>query len=200
MMTKTPLSVLYRYKWLWAALALIVCAVYGYAWLMHPKINPNPVEKITIRGVFPFDKGVELRYQQGYYTRNPLCSYMARAFFIFPQARVSREMSLPVIPVKRTSENSYEAEFFMDQVSPGFCEWTLRFVHFLVFYEGQLAGTSALLGFPTVVNSIKFNCAFSKYRTWKGTPIFTCLQQGRGTRGPKSREATVNYSRKKGSR
>jgi hypothetical protein len=197
MMPTKFLNAVYRYKVLWLILGAVVCSLYGYSWLMSPRINPYPVKKLTIRGVFPFDQDLELRYAQSFYTRNPMCKYTARVFFIVPQAKVSREIRLPMIPVRRTDKNSYEVELFRDTLSPGFCEWTPDFIDFLIFSKGQVVTTAALLGFPKVVNSLEFNCAYPrKYAVAK--TILVCLQDGRGARGPKSDEATVNYLWKEG--
>jgi hypothetical protein len=128
-MMKSILDTIRRFKILWVLLAAIVCVLYGYSWLMTPSTNPNPREKILIRGVFPFDQGLELKFQEGYHTRNPICEYTARVFFFFPQAKVSREIGLPLISVRRIADTKYETEIFRDRLSPGFCDWTLRFVH-----------------------------------------------------------------------
>jgi len=195
--TKLPNAV-YRYKVLWLVLIAVVCVLYGYSWLMKPKINPHPVEKLTIRGAFPFEQGLDLTYAQSFYTRNPACKYTSRLFGIFPQAKVSREVGLRMIPVRRTDKSNYEVEMFRDALSPGFCDWAPSFISFQIFSKGRLMDTAALLGFPKVVNAIDFRCANSKRKYRVTKTILVCLQDGRGTRGSKGNEATVNYLWKEG--
>jgi hypothetical protein len=181
------------HKLILVGLAIVGFVLYGWTWLTGPKINSAPSRKVVIRGVFPFEQGLELRFRQGFHTRSPLCAYTARAFLLFSQAVVSREVVLPPMPVKRVSANRYEFEYFVDYLSPGICDWALRFVHFSISSDGRNVGGAALLGFPEVVNSIEFACFYPSKKTEVASATLVCLQQSRGTHDSKADEAKVNF-------
>lgn len=105
-----PVSWLCRH-WVMVTIAGLGVLLLGHRWLMAPCVNPNPVKKVVMRGEFPFDRGWELRIQQSFYTRNPLCKRMARVFFIIPQAEASGEVWAPSIVPPRLTGNRYEASY-----------------------------------------------------------------------------------------
>lgn len=185
--------VIYRYKVLWFVLGAIGLLIYAHSWLMRPKVNPHPAESTTIRGAFPFDRGLELRFQQSFYARNPLCKYTAKMFLVFPQARVSREVLLPSIPVTNLGGGNYEVKLFHDYFSAGFCDWSLRFILFRVFSEGRMVDGAALLGFPNVVNSLEFKCRYRKIGRADAVPRLVCLQNGNGVSRPNANDGEVNF-------
>lgn len=103
------LSLLGGFLLLWGAHYLIT----------HPMDNPQPQKKVAVQGVFPYDRGLELRIEASYYSSNPICRETARAFFIFPQAEVSRE-AWRQIPLVREDGNRYRFDFYEDAIHPGF--------------------------------------------------------------------------------
>ncbi|MES2771294.1 MAG: hypothetical protein V4623_04845 [Pseudomonadota bacterium] len=92
------------------------------SWIMGPNINAHPQQKVVIEGSFPFGLGFDLILQPSYGSKNPSCKRTARAFLIFPMREVNRRMVLP-FSVQRLGNDRYRAEYFLDYVAPGFCDW-----------------------------------------------------------------------------
>lgn len=160
--TLTPRHWLLRHK-LVVAIGILVSLGFGHYWLTLPSDNPLPQKKIVVRGSFPYDRGWDLRMAASYYSKNPTCRQTARAFFFFPQAEVSRE-GWRTIPVIREGGDRYRFEFHEDSISPGFCDWTFRFVNFSIIHNGKEIDGSAILGFPRPFNTFRFSCSMSTIR------------------------------------
>lgn len=175
-----------------AVLVLVPSSLYGYLWLMSPRINPDPQKRITQRGVFPFDRGWDLRVQQSFFAQNPTCSQIARVFFLIPQAEVSREQILPSIAVTRLAGSLYEVEYFEDHFLPGFCDWTPNFTYYRIYAKGVIVQGGAMLGFPHKYNRINYDCG--GMRMPKTNELVTTCYEGNNRRFESSRkDAEVNF-------
>lgn len=146
-------------------LAMVALIIFGYRWVMSPVVNASPTKKVVVRGVFPYDRGWDLRIRTSFYTTNPTCKVTARAFFIFPMADVSREVSVD-IPVNREGGNQYSFTYYEDHLQPGFCEWKQGFVFSQLFQDGKWrAGNSAILGLNGRFNLITYDCHYINLMT-----------------------------------
>lgn len=150
------------------ALVMICSLYFGFHALVDPKINTAPSQKITISGQFPFDKGLGLALKVHFYSRNPSCKQMARAFFIFPATEVDRSADIDV-PVKRLGANQYFAEVAFDQLSPGFCDWEYGGMSYQILGGRHPNGkqlenslNSALGQIPRRIRRATFLCEYSQ--------------------------------------
>lgn len=125
--------------------------------LMSPFVNPFPTKKITVRGVFPYDRGWELRFRKEYFTKNPSCKQTARILFIFPQAEVNRHQNVP-ITVRRDGGNQYSFEYYEDYFLSGFCEWSPGFLFYGIRVNQRAGNDVAMLGFPERLKGIDYAC------------------------------------------
>lgn len=190
--------------WAWRHKLLVVIGVFvslGFAHylLTRPTDNPQPQKKIVVRGSFPYDRGWDLRIEASYYSKNPTCKQTARAFFIFPQAEVSRE-AWRTIPVIREGDSRYRFEFFEDAVSPGFCEWSMRFVNYRIYSAGKEIQGGAILGFPGRFNVIRYGCSnitSTYFRSPDRTPIaetgVACYEGDNHWKDPSQSDALIDF-------
>ena len=149
-------------NWLWrhkliAALGLCLLAAWANYEVMKLADNPAPTKKRIVHGEFPYDRGLELRIEASYYSKNPTCQLTAFVFLIVPQATVSREGWRTILLV-RDGGNRFRFEFFEDAVLPGFCEWDLKFVYYRIFKDGKRVQGEAILGFPGPFNVFRYRC------------------------------------------
>jgi hypothetical protein len=177
-----------KQSWVMRHKLLTLASLFVLAGLVHylvtrPVDNPQPQKKQIVQGVFPYDKGWELRIEASYYSNNPTCKQTARAFFIFPQAEVSRE-AWRTIPVVREEGNRYRFEFYEDAIDPGFCDWRLQFVYYRIFSNGAKIQGGAILRFPSSYNVIRYDCVNVKSTYYKApdrTPVeqvgVACLER-----------------------
>lgn len=159
-----------RHKLLTFAAAFLLAALVHYL-VTRPVDNPQPQKKLLVQGGFPYDKGWDLRIETSYYSRNPTCRQTARAFFIFPQAEVSRE-AWRTVPVVREDGNHYRFEFFEDAMLPGFCDWQLQFAFYRIYKEGESVQGGAILGFPNRYNVIRYGCESVSMRNLSGIACY----------------------------
>lgn len=153
----TPRHWIWRHK-LIVAVGIVLSLGFGHYLVMRSVDNPNPQKKVVVRGSFPYDRGWDLRIDISYYTKNPTCKQTANAFFIFPQAEVARG-AWRSAEVTREGDNQYRFEFYEDALSPGFCEWALRFVNYRIYSDGKEIQGGAMLGFPSNFNTIRYTCS-----------------------------------------
>lgn len=143
--------------------ALVVLAtlitLYGsYRWTVTPHINPNPTKKVVVRGQFPYDRGWDLQIKTSFYTKNPQCDVMARAFSLFPMAQVAREVWAD-IPVIREGGNRYSFIYYEDYFLPGYCLWEQRFVYSRKYLDGEWEhGNTAISGLNSQHNQVNVEC------------------------------------------
>ena len=178
-----------RHKLL-VAIGVFVSLGFAHFWLTRPTDNPQPHKKIVVRGSFPYDRGWDLRIEASYYSKNPTCKQTARAFFIFPQAEVSRE-ARRTIPVTREGGDGYRFEFYEDAISLGFCEWTLRFVNFRVLSKGKEIDGSTILGFPRPFNTFRYSCSMSSIRRDVGG--VTCYEGDNRWNDPSRQDVLIDF-------
>jgi hypothetical protein len=150
-------------SWMKRHKLLTFAAVFLLAALVHflvarPVNNPQPQKKLLVQGSFPYDRGWELKIEASYYSSNPTCRQTARAFFIFPQAEVTRE-AWRTVSVMRDGGNRYRFEFYEDAVLPGFCDWQLRFINYVIAHDSKEIQGGAILGFPGRFNVIRYSCS-----------------------------------------
>ena len=124
----------------------------------QPEDNPQPQQRRLVLGSFPYDRGWDLRIEASYYTNDPGCRRTARAFFIFPQATVTRQ-AWRSIPVIREGGNRYRFEYYDDAILSGSCDWRLKFVNYVIVKNGKEVQGGAILGFPGRFNAIRYGCA-----------------------------------------
>ena len=131
-----------------------------YPW---PKFFPT--EKVKVSGVFPFDKNIGLSLNVSFYTNNPVCKVTEKIFFFIPVQDVDREKEI-TINVENKGNNRYEAEFFTDEISPGFCGWRYGGMAYSILrgeiYPDRIkdTGSDAIGGIPERRNKIILNCKF----------------------------------------
>lgn len=159
-----------RHKLLTFAAVFLLAALTNYL-VTRPEDNPQPKKKLLVQGSFPYEKGWDLRIKASYYSRNPTCRQTARAFFIFPQAEVTRE-AWRTVPVVREENNRYRFEFHEDALLPGFCDWQLQFVHYVVTKNGKEIQGGAILGFPGRYNVIRYGCSTVTMRNLSGVACY----------------------------
>lgn len=147
------------YFWL-TALATLATLYGGWRWMVTPHVNPHPQKKVVVRGVFPYERGWELRIRRDFSTRNSLCDVTARVFLIFPMADVARETWIE-IPVIREGDNRYTFTYYEDHFVPGLCEWAGRFTSFGIFQNGKNLQGGAILGLNRQYNQITYECHWS---------------------------------------
>lgn len=151
---------LLRMRRLLLLFVLLALSLIGCRWAISPHWKPNPTKKVVVRGVFPYDRGWDLRVHTSFYTNNPTCKVTARAFFIFPIADVSRETRLE-IPVTREDGGRYSFTYYEDYFQPGFCDWEQGFVTVQQFQDGHWQpGSSAILGLNHQFNLINYECHY----------------------------------------
>ncbi|MDO8341042.1 MAG: hypothetical protein Q7T59_03640, partial [Candidatus Woesebacteria bacterium] len=130
-----------------------------------------------------------LKIEASYYSRNPTCRQTARAFFIFPQAEVSRE-AWRTVPVLREVGNRYRFEFYEDAVLPGFCDWRLQFVFYRIYKEGKSIQGGAILGFPNRYNVIRYGCESVSMRNLSGV---ACYEGDNHRKDPARTDAQIDF-------
>jgi hypothetical protein len=145
--------------WL-TALAMLATLYGGWRWMVTPHVNPHPQMKVVVRGVFPYERGWELRIRRDFSTRNRLCEITARAFLIFPMANVARETSIEIPVVREGDDNRYTFTYYEDHFVPGLCEWAGRFTSFGIFQDGKNLQGGAILGLNRQYNQITYECHF----------------------------------------
>jgi hypothetical protein len=165
-----------RFRVVLLGIAAIAVIYMSYRWVVDPKINEHPVQKISIHGDFPFDKGLNLYFTVDYRSFNPTCKQTARVFLIIPAADVNRKTTFPV-PIRRIGETRYEAEIYLDYISPGFCEWGYAGMGYDILKKDELPrGGQGLGGIPRSIKK-------STYRCWESRVpktdrfIFLCRRQ-----------------------
>ena len=146
-----------RHKLLTFAVIFLLAALVHYL-VTRPVNNPQPQKKLLVQGGLPYAKDWNLEIEASYYSQNPTCRQTARVFFIFTQAEVSRE-AWRTVPVLREAGNRYRFEFYEDAVLPGFCDWRLRFVNYVITKDGKSVQGGAILGFPGRFNVIRYGCS-----------------------------------------
>lgn len=105
--------------WVIGTIAILYSA---YQVVFSPHTNSNPTQRILLHGAFPFDKGLSVDFYAAFYSRNPTCRVLGRAFLLFPTAEVDRR-TIVNIQTRQVAPNKYEAEVFLDHIKPGFCDW-----------------------------------------------------------------------------
>lgn len=176
-----------RHKLLSFAAVFLLAALVHYL-VTRPVDNPQPQKKLLVQGSFPYDKDWELRIEASYYSRNPTCRQTARAFFIFPQAEVTRE-AWRTVPVVREGGSRYRFEFFGDAVLPGFCDWDLRFVNYIISKDGKEIQGGAILGFPSRFNVIRYGCS-----NVRGDPNrYACLEGDNRWKDPARTDHQIDF-------
>lgn len=132
----------------------------GFTLFVTPRVNDNPIQKIKIHGEFPYEKGLTLSLQASFYSRNPTCKQMGRAFLIFPTAEVDRRIAVD-LPVTKVGTNQYEAEVALDHISPGFCEWKFGGMSYRILGEKQSdTAYEGLGGVPHHISKATFICKY----------------------------------------
>lgn len=185
--------------WLLSLAGLFLVAGLFHYLIMHPVDNPRPQKRQIVQGSFPYDKGWELRIEASYYSNNPTCKQTARAFFLFPQAEVSRE-AWRTIPVVREEGNRYRFEFYEDAMQSGFCDWRLRFVNYVIQERGKEIQGGAILGFPSSYNVIRYDCVNVKSTYYKApdrTPVekvgVSCLERDNHWKDPARTDNQIDF-------
>ena len=155
----TSIYRLWRKRLFWLiGLALLAVGTYTVRHLMFtPVINPNPQQKVVVRGSFPYDQGWDLRITTSFYSSNPDCKVAATAFFFFKAADVSREVFVD-IPVTREGDNRYSFTYYRDHFTPGHCKWKLRFAYSEQLVKGEFWGRKAIRGLRSEQNVINYEC------------------------------------------
>lgn len=176
-----------RHKLLSLAAVFLLAAMVHYL-ITRPVDNPQPQQKLVVRGSFPYDKGLELRVEAAYYSESVNCRQTARAFFIFPQAEVASE-AWRTVPVLREGGNRYRFEFYQDAVLPGFCDWRLQFVFYRIYREGNKVQGGAILGFPGRYNVIQYGCS-----NVRGDPNrYACLEGDNHWKDPARKDHQIDF-------
>lgn len=176
-----------RHK-LFSFVAVFLVAALVHYLVTRPVDNPQPQKKLVVQGSFPYDRGLELRVEATYYSESVNCRQTARAFFIFPQAEVSRE-AWRTVPVVREDGNRYRFEFYEDAMLPGFCDWRLRFVFYRIYKEGKKVQGGAILGFPSHYNVIRYGCS-----NVRGDPNrYACLEGDNHWKDPARTDHQIDF-------
>ncbi len=130
----------------------------GHQWLIAPRRNQNPTQRVAFAGAFPYAQDWRLSLRQEFFTTSAICQVTARIFFFVPVAEVGRERQIS-IAVKRIDDAHYEAEYFEDYYEPGLCGWKSGFVYADAARGKENMYGGALLGFPRRYNKIDFHCS-----------------------------------------
>ena len=112
---------------------------FGWSWILTPTVNPNPKDPITISGTFPFDRGLELVFEQSAQTTTPWVNRRC-GIFISEVGVPCRGGNVEVRP-KQVNTKHYEVTFFRDYYLPGIAGWK----HSGFGYRVQIAGSSSKL-------------------------------------------------------
>jgi hypothetical protein len=141
-----------------AILALLTFAVQH--WMFTPLINPNPQQKVVVRGTFPYDQGWDLKITTSFYSSNPECKVAARAFFLFKAADVSRKVFVD-IPVTREGGNRYSFTYYEDYFTPGYCKWKQGFIGSEQLVKGRWWSGRSINGLNQgKYNVINYECSW----------------------------------------
>lgn len=163
-------------------------------WQVRPHVNPNPVKRVVVRGVFPYAQGWELRLRQDFFTSNPECKRSARLFFVIPMAIVAREVQIPVA-VKRIDDEHYEAEYFEDHYLSGHCEWTAGFLYADPVRGKENMYGGAILGFPKKYNKIDYRCHALTANAATGPVVYaSCFEGDNRSFDPARKIGEVNFN------
>lgn len=186
--------------WLIVLLLLAVGTYFVRQWMYTPQVNPHPKQKVVVRGVFPYDKGWDLKITTSFYSSNPDCQIAATAFFFFKAADVSREVFVE-IPVTREAGNRYSFTYYEDYFSPGYCKWAQRFVYSQQFVNERFWGRGAILGLNREYNVINYECSWTNMLTPGVSKnaremLFKCFDHsGRNNRfDPQIEDNEVNFN------
>jgi hypothetical protein len=156
------INTLWRKPLFWI-IGLVLLAAGTFAvqhWMFTPVINPNPQQKVVVRGSFPYDQGWDLKITTSFYSSNPDCKVAARAFFLFKAADVSREVFVD-IPVTREGDNRYSFTYYEDYFAPGHCKWKQRFIGSEQLVKGRWWGGSNINGLNIGEhNVINYECSW----------------------------------------
>jgi hypothetical protein len=152
-----------RRHWVITTIIILGLLFVGYRWLMSPHINPDPKQKILIRGQFPFSQGLDLKLHVTYQSRNPICKQTVRVFWIIPatSTKVDR-LSALYLPTRREGEDRYSAEVMLDHFFPGLCDWQYGGMGY-GFSGGKIGPSSITHGmspFPVQKKTLTYVCGY----------------------------------------
>lgn len=119
-----------------------------------PIRNPSPKEKITINGVFPYDKGFELEFYQYAYSTADWYSYVCSGFGLIrgkSTCTASREVLYP----ERIDDQHYELTVYRDRYFKGFVGWTAAHSFFRAYKKN--APENTIFSIPEA-NLISMRC------------------------------------------
>ncbi|MDO8770928.1 MAG: hypothetical protein Q7K57_19910 [Burkholderiaceae bacterium] len=123
----------------------------AWVWVLTPTVNPHPIDSVTIRGTFPFDKGLDLYPTQEAFTTthwvNRICGILVSDEGI-PCQGGWRNVSL-----QKTDAAHYEITFYRDYYLPGIAGWK----HAGLGYSARNTGSSMRGGsrFPNRTTAVK---------------------------------------------
>ncbi|HRP74047.1 MAG TPA: hypothetical protein PK725_01045 [Rhodocyclaceae bacterium] len=147
--------------WL-TALATLATLYGGWRWMVTPHVNPHPQKKVVVRGVFPYERGWELKALMNFYTHNPYCQTTARVFLIFPMAQVSRAQRVD-IAVTREGANRYSLIYYQDHFLPGWCEWRFGGSSPVILVDGQSVGGGGFGDDRRNYHQVNYECHYIEY-------------------------------------
>jgi hypothetical protein len=146
--------------WGLCAFGLVLALQFAWQRTMTPHVNPHPQKRVVVHGVFPYDRGWDLKITSSFYAQNERCKRTAKVFGIFPVADVARETSVE-IPVTREEGDGFSFTYYEDYFEPGFCQWTQRFVSTRKFIDGNWQqGSDAIIGLNRQFNQINYQCHY----------------------------------------
>lgn len=144
------------------------------AWVFTPRLNPNPQDPITIRGVFPFDKGYDLVFDQGARTTAPWASVVCGGFGLTRgwkgfACRGGYETFLP----KKIDCCHYEITLYRDHYLPGIAGWENNGFGF----NSAVQGKPLIGGGGVPRKSTEMDCADSAERLRKSNGALLCIPE-----------------------
>lgn len=115
-------------KWCWWFLSLTLLAV-GYAnfvsWMLVPNLNPDPKNKVTLEGDFPYSKGLQVNAFLRVRSTTRICESSNLVSRLFVSSRIRPRPAYYDIPLEVTplEGDRYRLTYFTDITRSGICGW-----------------------------------------------------------------------------
>ncbi len=136
-------------KWCWWLLSLTLLAV-GYAsfvsWMLVPSLNPDPKNKVTLEGDFPYSKGLQVNAFLRVYSTTRICESSNLVGRLFVSNRVQPSPASYDIPLEVTplEGDHYRLTYFTDVTRSGICGWQLLDALLVSIHERSANGRPRL--------------------------------------------------------
>lgn len=111
--------------WLLSLVSLAAVCVSVSAWMQVPSLNPNPKNKVTLEGTFPYSKGLRAHAFLRVRSTSWVCESSNLLGRLFVSSRVQPRPTYHDIPLEFTplDGDRYRMTYFTDITLSGVCGW-----------------------------------------------------------------------------